>query len=235
MKASRKIGSPQQSKRGMLAFGCTASLNSGIIARSACASTGTRMDKVCTFSVSLADVSLTFVTVDRKVWVVVIDGVTVGHPCCAVHNCHTPLANSRHQFCPVHLPTHGHICAIIGCNDPIVQGSLVCGDPEHQEVERIHRERGQARFQLKERLQRARVAHPNDVIADLVDADNVDDEFEIPGGHLTTNRKKLRAQFGRKRTHNEQIIVAPCGMIIARETFYGAEGIASVVVSCLAI
>ncbi|KAG2131405.1 uncharacterized protein EDB93DRAFT_1255512 [Suillus bovinus] len=40
---------------------------------------------------------------------------------------------------------------------------------------------------------------------------------------------KLRAQFGRRRMHNEQLIVAPCGMILARETFYGAEGVGSVV------
>ncbi|KAF8219602.1 hypothetical protein L208DRAFT_1338990, partial [Tricholoma matsutake] len=35
---------------------------------------------------------------DRRqmVWVVVIDGVTVGHPCCARHNCKIPLANNRH-------------------------------------------------------------------------------------------------------------------------------------------
>jgi len=46
-----------------------------------------------------------------------------------------------------------------------------------------------------------------------------------------SKEKKIRAQFGRKRTHNEQIIVAPCGMIMARETFYGAEGVATVVVS----
>ena len=42
---------------------------------------------------------------------------------------------------------------------------------------------------------------------------------------------KVRAQFGRKRTHNEEIIVAPCGVIIARATFYGAEAISSVAVS----
>ncbi|KAF8236744.1 hypothetical protein L208DRAFT_1250906, partial [Tricholoma matsutake] len=39
----------------------------------------------------------------------------------------------------------------------------------------------------------------------------------------------IRAQLGRRRTHNEQIIVAPCGMIIAQETFYGAEGVGSVI------
>jgi hypothetical protein len=44
-------------------------------------------------------------------------------------------------------------------------------------------------------------------------------------------KKKIRALFGQKRTHNEQIIVAPCGIILAWETFYGAEAITTVVVS----
>ena len=50
-------------------------------------------------------------------------------------------------------------------------------------------------------------------------------------GLANLQKKKVRAQFGRKRTHNEQIIVAPCGMIMARETFFGAEAVSSVVVS----
>ena len=37
-------------------------------------------------------------------------------------------------------------------------------DPLHQEVERVHKERGQALFQLKARLERAAVSHPNDSI-----------------------------------------------------------------------
>ena len=45
-----------------------------------------------------------------------------------------------------------------------------------------------------------------------------------------SSRHKVRAQFGRRRTHNEQIIVAPCGVIIARATFYGAEAVSSVAV-----
>ena len=45
-----------------------------------------------------------------------------------------------------------------------------------------------------------------------------------------TGNRRLRAQFGRKRTHNEQIIVAPCGVIIARTTMYGAEAVTSVMV-----
>ena len=110
-----------------------------------------------------------------------------------------------------------------------------CSDPSHQEVERIHRERGQARFQLKEHLQQARVAHPNDAVAEEnsseADVDDEAEDFEIGDSQKTEKKERIRAQFGRKRTHNEQIIVTPCGMIIAHETFYGAEGIGSVIVS----
>ncbi|KAF8074791.1 hypothetical protein FPV67DRAFT_1408151 [Lyophyllum atratum] len=182
-----------------------------------------------------------------RVWVVVIDGVTVGHPCCGVHNCQEPLSNNRHRFCPKdsHL---GSICAIVGCSRMVQTGSLACPELEHQQIEALHRERGQAQFQLRERLQRARVAHPNDSIATEIstqDIEPVEEEvFEVdkqgavrPVEEMGTNargvrvpqKRKIRAQFGRKRTHNEQIIVAPCGMIIARETFYGAEGVGSVI------
>ena len=58
--------------------------------------------------------------------------------------------------------------------------SLVCADPEHREVERVHRERGQARFQLKERLQRAQVAHLNDSLADSEPIqDDEDEEYDV--------------------------------------------------------
>lgn len=120
----------------------------------------------------------------------------------------------------------------------------MCSEASHQKVEKIHQERGQSRFQLKERLQHALVAHPNDSIgedtsttnsniADIM-MDNEVEEFDIgTGADLEKSGKKerIRAQLGRRRTHNEQIIVAPCGIIIARETFYGAEGVGSVIVS----
>jgi hypothetical protein len=170
----------------------------------------------------------------QKVWVVVIDGVTVGCPCCAIHNCKIPLENNRHRFCPKHA-AQNLICSIVGCDSPVVAENRTCYDQIHQEVERIHTERGQARFQLKERLQRARIAHPNDAVAEEtstdLEADIEAEDFEIGNSQQSEKKERIRAQFGRKRTHNEQIIVAPCGMIIARETFYGAEGVGSVIVS----
>jgi hypothetical protein len=39
----------------------------------------------------------------------------------------------------------------------------------------------------------------------------------------TGNRRRLRARFGRKRTHNEELCVTSCGVILGRATFYGSE------------
>ena len=106
-------------------------------------------------------------------------------------------------------------------------------------------------------MKQSRVAHPNDGIAEernlfeVVDEVNeelleVDEEGNVtaaegPASENTTPaptvtampKKRVRARFGRKRTHNEQILVAPCGMILARETFYGAEAIGTCAVRVL--
>jgi len=177
---------------------------------------------------------------DRSVSVVVIDGITLGHPCCAMHNCHIPLSNNRNRFCDSHVQ-HSSICAIVGCSSPVAAPERkTCDHPDHRAVELMHIERGQSRFQLQERHERARLVHPNDSLGvdgtvsesagqEPPDLDAETEEFTIAATALVP--KKLRAQFGRKRTHNEQIIVAPCGMIVSRATFYGAEAVSSVVVS----
>jgi hypothetical protein len=186
---------------------------------------------------------------------VVIDGVTNGHRCCGMPNCKIPLENNRDRFCPTHYHVNG-VCAIIGCSLPIASesGSLrkTCSLPEHEAIEKIYNDRGQARFQLKVRQRRAQISHPRDAlpvevtdISELVEDGNVEEIFEFnrTGQLISTNsdsaessltptgKKTLRAQFGRKYTHNKQLFVAPCGMIMARETFYHAEAIYSVVVS----
>ena len=50
--------------------------------------------------------------------------------------------------------------------------------------------------------------------------------------HLSSVKlaKRVKAQFARSRTHNEQLIVAPCGMIKARRTMFFAEAISEVAV-----
>ncbi|KAF8059881.1 hypothetical protein FPV67DRAFT_1453519 [Lyophyllum atratum] len=45
-----------------------------------------------------------------------------------------------------------------------------------------------------------------------------------------TGNTKLKAHFGRQRTHNEQTLVRPCGVIFARATMYEAEAVSNFLV-----
>jgi hypothetical protein len=55
--------------------------------------------------------------------------------------------------------------------------------------------------------------------------------------HILTSKPKVvlksRSQFGRRRTHNEQLCVCSCGIIVGRTTFFGSEGIENVLVSLM--
>ncbi len=111
--------------------------------------------------------------------------------------------------------------------------------------------RGQAQFQLKECLLRAAVAHPKDSLPQISADDNHgsdaeedkdqeydvhEEEFHIPSQSQSQPqsqahpKKRVRAMFGRARTHNKQFLISSCGIIIAREMFYDAESIPSVVI-----
>lgn len=67
-------------------------------------------------------------------------------------------------------------------------------------------------------------------------SDDGEDEAEIEiedEASSTKQVKKLKAQFGRRYTHNEQLFVRPCGVIIGRATMFGSEGQAEVVVCAI--
>ena len=134
-------------------------------------------------------------------------------------------------------------------------------------MEKLNKERGQAAFTLKHRLQHAQVSHPTNSMpttSQPLDSHGGDLEediewFEVEGegvhifhannpgsvGVLDnmissegdpcpsksgTGNRKVKAQFGRCRTHNEQTLVRPCGIIFARATFFGAEAVSNVLV-----
>ena len=48
-----------------------------------------------------------------------------------------------------------------------------------------------------------------------------------------TRNIKLRSLYSRQRTHNEQTLVRPCGVIFAQATFFGAEAVSNVLVCAL--
>lgn len=135
------------------------------------------------------------------------DGVTLGHPCCAEHECKVPLSNVHHEYCKEHR-SNNLICCVEGCSRKRGAGFKTCSKSEHRNQEDIRKER---RRKVK------RVSRPR--------TDEGDEEEEVP------NRRKQRllpGTFSRKWTHNEQLMVRPCGIVIGRATFYNFESMGAV-------
>lgn len=206
------------------------------------------------------------------------DGLTLGHPCCAhvptkdEPTCTNPLPNNRHRFCEKHNHLHDQ-CAIVGCSNPNLTGSKACNLPEHQEMERQYKARGNASFTLPKRLRDHRARNQASAEDDKDDDDDDDDDerpdemdgdvwFEkdgdtirlvanhdigtigvlepgevrleplpCPANKSDKGNKRVRAQFSRKRVHNDQTLLFCCGVFYARASFYNAEAVSNVIVS----
>lgn len=94
-------------------------------------------------------------------------------------------------------------------------------------------------FQLKKRLERLQVSQTHDSVAtepslmagehDTLEGFGADEEVvsiedkETCNGKADAGNRKVRARFGRRRTHNEELCVASCGIILGRATFFGSE------------
>ena len=102
-------------------------------------------------------------------------------------------------------------------NTTVSTPELLTGDPvqEHQEWFEVSDE-GQVTIRNE--------PHPGTI--------GVDDGATepCPSKAPTGNRAIVRAQFGRRRTHNEQTLVRPCGIIFARATMFGAEAVSNFLV-----
>ncbi|TCD60958.1 hypothetical protein EIP91_009254 [Steccherinum ochraceum] len=189
----------------------------------------------------------------EKVSAVVVDGVTIGHVCCSIFNCKIPVDNQRHRYCSFHKDKP-HPCAIMTCKKLCQPSELTCDTPAHRGMEEYAQLRNKSYFQLHDRLKVSKIREaensmkngetcprdaeePSSPDAPTTFTFDVDSEGRVvgeeEGAELNPEGPKLgntrmRAQFGRKFTHNEQIIIAPCGVIIARRTFYGSEGVKEV-------
>ncbi|KZO91274.1 hypothetical protein CALVIDRAFT_489335 [Calocera viscosa TUFC12733] len=144
----------------------------------------------------------------------ITDGVSIGRPCCAVHDCPNPLPKNHARYCSVHS-TLESICSVHGCEERSEEGKKTCSRADHTQLETNYRSVGQSFNLLKSRLRRA-TAYLH----------GADEEAPGPSG---APPPKFKAQFARRRTHNEQLIVRPCGIILARGTFYGSESLSGVV------
>lgn len=160
---------------------------------------------------------------------VVVDGVTIGHPCCSVHDCTTQLASMQDRFCPTHSDLD-LVCVVTDCDRQARDGKQTCLDPAHSVLEDYYREQGKAMFQLRLRLERARarastvsttqdtsLLSPDDSSTDIISSDMLCD------GKPEAGNRKIKARFGRKWTHNDELCTASCGIILGRTTFFGSE------------
>ncbi|RDB15791.1 hypothetical protein Hypma_003744 [Hypsizygus marmoreus] len=174
----------------------------------------------------------------RKMHPAVCDGDTIGHPTCNVHDCKVLLTTQHHNFCPL----HGHLnskCAVTICPLKNSPGFRTCENPAHRELEKAYYKRGDAIFQLRLRLKKAGVVVSVDSVP--LEMNVRDDEAVIMestsqglvevitcDGKSESGNQKVQAYFGRRRTHNEQLIMWPCGVILSRATFYGSEAVSAV-------
>ncbi|EJF65881.1 hypothetical protein DICSQDRAFT_143244 [Dichomitus squalens LYAD-421 SS1] len=153
---------------------------------------------------------------------VVMDGISIGRPCCNVHDCQEPLPSQRARFCSKHA-YQNHICVVIDCTAQASHGFQTCPDPAHRELEDPSRR--SALFVLRRRLERLHMSSvEDDGVGTSAELTEVDVDGECPSKSDEGNIKP-RARFGRRRTHNEQLIVATCGIILARATMFGSEGV----------
>lgn len=111
-------------------------------------------------------------------------------------------------------------------------------------------------FQLKSRLERLKMTQTHDSLGasgedrsdtaedDMIglegtgDADEhvvVDPNGDVCDGKAEGGNRTLRAQFGRRRSHNEELCVASCGCIHGRQRFLGSEAPNGVRVSQLSL
>jgi len=189
----------------------------------------------------------------------VTDGLTIRRPCCSVQDCSEPLPHVKKCYCHLHNYLDSQ-CAVTKCTAIAEQDFRTCNDPEHRKLETYYFQQGKAMFQLKHRLERAKISQTHnslssstgsshdestaeDNMPDLVapddgdededigegagvqgdDEDTVIDEDGVCDGKSDTGNKSVRARFGRRRTHNEELCVGSCGVILGRATFYGSE------------
>ncbi|KZT51644.1 hypothetical protein CALCODRAFT_442785, partial [Calocera cornea HHB12733] len=161
----------------------------------------------------------------------ITDGVAVGCHCCRVHNCHKPLPSIKACFCHQHQNLAG-ICSMQECNNPIRPHTLTCHIPEHMDAKKTYQEKGQSISATHPGstagLNRTETGEGFQSLAELIDNEDAHCDNKSPKVNC-----KAKARFGCSWTHNEQLIVHPCGVIIACATFYGAEAISSVAVYML--
>lgn len=145
-----------------------------------------------------------------------MDGICIGHACCSFKDedglpCRNRLSTSRDRYCPPHT-SNILLCAVRDCGSARAPRFQTCNDPEHRALENALPTPGSSMMQLLARREGSKTA-------------------KSKPRKRSTQQQKVKAVFRRTFTHNEQLLVRPCGIIVSRCTMYQAEAVSAVKVS----
>ena len=171
--------------------------------------------------------------------------------------CREELSKPTDHFCPRHSFLRS-TCCIQGCHQLATDNKRTCPDSRHREAEANyvapklsmhHRRTVQSRPSMSSRDLGDRLVssndpgHPDTRVEDLPVLDGLvieeDEVFEVSGAAASERREtdrqqgKIRGEFSRRRTHNEEFRCRCCGIIVDMATFYISEGVSTCVVSSL--
>lgn len=137
------------------------------------------------------------------------------------------LPSVKSRFCQEH-ESRNRECCVVTCLAPSSDGFQTCADPAHRKLESRANEQNKAMFQLKRRAARGEaIANAGKSSLNVLDEDVVGDAEDSQAAECTSKpgqgNRTFKAYFGRKHTHNEELAVASCGIILGRATFYGSE------------
>lgn len=192
---------------------------------------------------------------------VVTDGLTIGHWRCSASAvqlaklalnaghpppsgpCRNPLTSVRSRFCPVHHELLHNQCQAQPCTRLALAGKKTCDLETHMKAAKKFDQHVHSNFTLHSMLNRPGASlpvdptvHQNDFTAELEGLEDIRhaneaeraDESHRDGGDTS---KKAAPKMSRLRTHNDQLIVATCGVILARQTMFHSESPSAVKVS----
>ncbi|KNE94327.1 hypothetical protein PSTG_12352 [Puccinia striiformis f. sp. tritici PST-78] len=191
---------------------------------------------------------------------VVTDGLTIGHWRCSASAsqlemlakefshpapdgpCWRTLYTVRNQYCSFHQPFLEGICQAQPCTQPALENQKTCGLQSHLDAAKTFATRVNSNFQLHSMLNRPGShlnldlsVHLEDESGEVEDWESLQQADELDRAEESIRsgeeRPSKKPTLARARTHNDQLAVAPCGVILARQTMFNSESPSAVKVT----
>ncbi|KAH9817679.1 hypothetical protein DFH28DRAFT_962667 [Melampsora americana] len=194
----------------------------------------------------------------RLIRAVVTDGLTIGHWRCSATTqqlqrlaaisgqpppegpCTQRLENINDRFCPDHFESLGGQCKAQPCHEKARPNLDTCANPDHILAWKNFTNRIKGNFSLTAILNRPGsklhsdpTVHLNANTAEFSDLESLRHADESQRAHESArdggeSQAAGKYSLSRMRTHNDQTIVATCGIVLARKTFYNAKSVSAV-------